>query len=79
MQNKLQMFAFSKKGKILLVIEAENIVQAIDRANIVSYLHQTPEGCKIEVVKRGYFPGANVFFDSMLREWENLMEEIERG
>ena len=78
MQDKLQMFAFSKKGKTLLVIEAENKVQAIDRANIISYLHQTPEGCKIKVVKRGYFPGANVFFDSMLRVWEELMTEIER-
>ena len=79
MRSKLQMYSFSKHGRIFSVIEAENEAQAIYRASIISHIHRTPGKCEISLVKRGYFPDAAVFFDSMLSEWEGIMEEIERG
>jgi hypothetical protein len=77
MQRKLQMYSFSKHGRVFVVIEAESRAHAIARAGVISHIHHTPGECRIYPVERGYFPNTAVFFDPMLRTWEALMKEIE--
>jgi hypothetical protein len=71
----LDMFEFTKSGRIIAFMQAKSRKQARRRTQLVSHIVRIPEDSKIRVVERGTLCRAPIFFDKHLRALEDAIED----
>jgi hypothetical protein len=71
----LDMFEFTKSGRIIAFMQAKSRKQARRRTQLVSHIVRIPKDSKIRVVERGTLCRAPIFFDKHLRALEDAIED----